>query len=199
MKKILVITLAAWAGLFFCFKTIEKAEWIIDKQHAKIGFSVGHMMISEVDGQFRKFDAKITASKEDFSDAVATMTADVNSIDTDNDKRDADLRSANYFDAAKYPTLSFKSTSFKKVDDHNYTVTGDMTIRGITKPVVLNAYCRMGTHPMSKKAIAGFKVTGKINRLDFAVGAGASPMMVDNEISLVANVEFEKNQPISMR
>ena len=146
MKKtsVIIITVFVLVGLFFAFKTSGKTEWTLDKPHGKLSFTVGHLMVSDVEGWFKDFDAKITTENEDFSDAVVTMTAQVSSINTDNDKRDADLKSANYFDASKYQTITFKSKTFKKMDAQNYKVSGDMTIHGITKTVELNALCKMG-------------------------------------------------------
>lgn len=195
MKKLLMYfaAISMSTGIIFAFIGTPKHEWALDKSHSKLGFSVSHMMISEVDGRFNNFEAKIVGEYDDFSDAVATMTAQVSSVNTDNDKRDEDLRGPNYFDTKKYPTLSFKSSSFKKLDDRNYKVIGDLTIHGITKQVELNAFVRTGDNPMTKKAIAGFRVTGKINRLDFGVGLSAPTTIVGNEVDLIANVEFAKS------
>jgi polyisoprenoid-binding protein YceI len=187
-----LLTVLAFTSLLFSFKTAAKSEWALDKPHAKLGFTVGHLMVSDVEGWFKDFDAKITSEKEDFSDALVTLTAQTSSINTDNEKRDADLKSSSYFDVAKYPLMTFKSKTFKKTDDKNYKVTGDLTIHGITKTVELNALCRMGTNPMSKKTIAGFKVTGTIKRLDFGIGASTPTAMIGDEVTLVANVEFDK-------
>jgi polyisoprenoid-binding protein YceI len=121
------------------------------------------------------------------------MTADATSIDTGNDIRDNDLKSDKYFNVAKYPTITFKSTSFKKIDATSYKVSGNLTIKGVTKPVVLDVLARTGVHPMNKKNIAGFRITGKINRKDFSVGADAPEAIVSNEIQLTANAEFAKD------
>jgi polyisoprenoid-binding protein YceI len=193
MKKITLILVAALSVSLFSFNTSEKATWTLDKNHAKLGFSITHLMVSDVEGLFKSFDAKITSSASDFSDAVVEMTADVNSISTENEMRDKDLKGPNYFDAAKYPTLTFKSKTFKKVKDNTYKVTGDLTMHGVTKPVELDVLCRLGTNPQSKKTIAGFKITGKLNRKDFGIGSGAPEAMVSNEVALVANAEFVKD------
>src|SRR4051812_23065813 len=100
-------------------------SWTVDKAHAKLGFTVTHLMVSDVDGMFKNFDASFTSVKPDFSDAVFTVTAQTNSIFTDNDKRDAHLKSADFFDAEKNPTLSFQSKSLKKEGENKYKVTGD--------------------------------------------------------------------------
>lgn len=194
MRKNLVITITVFVlvGLFFAFKSFNKTEWTLDKVHGKLSFTVDHLMVSEVEGWFKDFEATITTTKEDFSDAVVTMTAQTTSINTENSMRDKDLKSDKYFDVVKYPILTFKSRSFIKVKDENYKVTGDMTIHGITRTVELNARCRMGINPINKKPVAGFQVTGTINRLDFGIGASTPVAMVGNDIALVANVEFGK-------
>jgi polyisoprenoid-binding protein YceI len=179
--------------LLLSFKTVDEATWTLDKNHAKLGFTVTHLMVSEVEGWFKTFDAKIQSSRDDFSDATVELTADVNSINTDNETRDKDLKGPNYFDEVKYPSLIFKSKTFKKLDENNYKVTGDLTIHGITKTVELNAFCRMGTNPTSKKSIAGFKITGVINRKDFGVGASIPTGMISDDVLIVANAEFIKN------
>jgi polyisoprenoid-binding protein YceI len=192
MKKFSIVLMTILVSSFFAFKAIEHNDWVIDKSHAKLSFSVSHLMVSDVDGWFKNFDATITAEKSDFSDAVVTMTADVNSIDTDNSMRDKDLKSVSYFDAEKFPRMTFKSKTFLKVDDMNYKVTGELRIHGITKTVELNALCRMATNPMTKKEVAGFKITGTIKRLDFEIGKGATTTLVGDDVAIVANVEFGK-------
>jgi polyisoprenoid-binding protein YceI len=192
MKKTTIFGSIAFAALAFAFKPAETATWTLDKNHAKLGFTVTHMMVSDVEGWFKTFDAKITANGADFTDAVVEMTADVNSINTDVEKRDTHLKSDDFFDVAKFPTLTFKSTSFKKADGGKYKVTGDLTMHGVTKSVVLDAVCRMAANPMSKKDIAGFKISGSLKRSDFGIGAKMGPTVLSDEITLVANAEFGK-------
>lgn len=193
MKKIQLIKIIAITALLFAFKTSDNATWLADKAHAKIGFTVTHMMVSDVEGWFKAFDAKVTSSKADFSDAVAEMTADVNSINTDNEQRDKHLKSADFFDAAKYPNITFLSKTFKKVNDNNYKVTGNLTMHGITKTIELNAVCRLGVNPKSKQAIAGFKITGILKRSDFGIGTSMPSALISDEVSVVVNAEFIKN------
>lgn len=189
MKKVNVV-IALMALVF----TVSAQNWTLDKSHAKLGFGITHMMISEVEGQFKNFDIKLTASKPDFSDAVIELTGDVNSIDTDNEQRDAHLKNPDFFDAEKFKTLSFKSTSFTKTGEKAYQLKGDLTIHGITKPVILDVTFN-GTieHPYTKQTVAGFKVKGKINRNDFAVGTSFAAGMLSNEVEITANAEFTKN------
>ena len=168
--------------------------WTVDKAHSKVGFTVTHLLLSEVDGNFKTFDARITAAKPDLSDAVMELTADVNSINTENERRDGHLKSPDWFDAAKYPTLTFKSTSFKKVDGKKYKATGDLTMHGVTKPVTLDVTLNgpvTSESPRGKQEKAGLKVTGTLNRVDFGVGK-AGGAVVSEEIELKANGEFTK-------
>ena len=178
----------------FSFTIAETSLWKYDNDHAKLGFSISHLSLTDVDGSFKNVEATIKSSKSDFTDAVVEVTAQVNSIDTDNEKRDAHLQAPDYFDAAKFPTIVFKSTSFKKASEENtYTVTGNLTLHGVTKPVALTAVARTGTHPMTKKTVAGFKVTGKINRKDFGIAEQTPAAMLGEEVSVFANAEFIKD------
>lgn len=170
--------------------------WTADKSHAKVGFTVTHLMLTEVDGNFKNYDAKITASKPDLSDAVIELTADVNSINTENDRRDTHLKSPDFFDAAKYPTITFKSTSFKKVEGKKYKLTGDLTMHGVTKPVTLDAVLTGPVtmeNPRGKQEKAGLKLSGTIKRSDFGVGS-SSVAVVSDEVELKAAGEFAKQQ-----
>jgi polyisoprenoid-binding protein YceI len=194
MKKLSLITIGILSIAYLSFTIVEKSTWTYDKAHAKVGFSVTHMMISDVDGYFKTADAKLTTSKADFSDAVVEMTADASSIFTDNDKRDEHLRTADFFDVQKFPTITFKSFYFKKTKAANtYYVKGNLTMHGVTKPVGLNVIAKTGTNPYSKKAIAGFKITGKLKRSDFGIGPDTPSAIVSDEIQIVCNAEFSKD------
>jgi polyisoprenoid-binding protein YceI len=186
MKKITTLLFLSIASMAF------GQTWTQDKNHSQLGFTVTHLMISEVQGSFKKFDVKITATKDDLSDAVFEVTADVNSISTDVEGRDNDLRSDKFFDVAKFPTLTFKSTSFKKIEGSKYELIGDLTLKGVTKSVALNATLNGPVpHPFNKKPMAALKITGVIKRTDF--GVGAIPAMVASEdITITANGEIVK-------
>ena len=187
MKKIALIIPVAAAMMAL---TANAQTWNVDKAHAKLGFNVTHLLISEVDGYFKTFDAKFTSSKEDFSDAVIQLTADAASINTDNEKRDNHLRSADFFDVAQYPSLSFKSNSFKKVEGKKYLLSGDLTMHGVTKPVTLDVVYNGSTTNMQGKKLAGFKVTGTLKRSDFNIGTSMPTAVVSDEVNLTANAEF---------
>ncbi|MFN3379033.1 YceI family protein [Runella zeae] len=186
MKKITFV--AAFLVSFASFAQ----TWNVDKAHSKLGFTVTHLMISEVDGNFKTFDATIKSSKEDFSDAVFEVSADVNSLNTDNENRDKDLKGASGFDVEKHPKLTFKSTSISKVDAKKYKLTGDLTLKGVTKPVTLEmTLLGMGKNMRTQKPKAGFKITGTIKRTDFGVG-GMPAAVVGEDVELRAVGEFEQ-------
>lgn len=193
MKKQFILALAAITTGLLSFTAAEMTTWNYDNAHAKIGFSVSHMTLSDCDGYFKDVTATIKSSKADMTDAVAEMTAQVSSVNTDNQKRDEHLISADFFDAAKYPTITFKSTSFKKTKLANsYVVAGNLTMHGVTKPMTFAAVIRTGVNPYSKKETAGFKVTGKINRKDFGIAESTPAAMVGEEVTINANAEFIK-------
>jgi polyisoprenoid-binding protein YceI len=175
-----------------------QTTWAVDKAHSRVGFTITHLLISEVDGNFKTFDAKIMATKPDLSDAMFDMTADVNSVFTDNDRRDGHLKSPDYFDAAKFPALTFKSTSFKKVEGKKYKMAGDLTMHGVTKPVVLDVIMN-GPVEMpgrnGKTTKAGFKATGMVKRSDFGVGGVGPTAPVSDEVELKVNGEFAMQVP----
>ena len=168
--------------------------WSVDKAHSTLGFTVTHLVVSEVDGSFKTFDAKITSSKEDFTDAVIEFTGDAASVFTNNDRRDEHLRGPDFFDAAKFPTLTFKSKSVKKIDAKKYIVTGDLTFHGVTKTIDLDVtFSGVTEHPFNKKKLAAFKVGGIIKRSDFGIGAGTPVAVVGDEVTLNAKTEFYKD------
>ena len=189
MKKVTIIA----AGLMLSASAFAQS-WSVDKMHSNIGFGITHLTINEIQGNFNSFDSKITDAKADFDGAKIEFSADVNSINTNVEPRDKHLKSADFFDAEKMPTLSFKSKTFKKTSGKNYKVTGDLTMHGVTKPVTLDAvFNGTTTNPMSKKTMAGFTVTGNIKRSDFGVGASMPEAMLSENVKLKANLEFSKD------
>ena len=172
------------------------ATYKIDAAHSEITFKVKHLMITNVTGNFTKFDATLEANDDDFSDAKISFEADVNSISTNNEQRDGHLKSADFFDAENFPTLSFKSSSFAKKNDDEYTLIGDLTLKGHTKSVELYVeYGGTATDPYNQTK-AGFEITGKINRQDFGLTwsavTEAGGIMVSNEVKLTFNVQMIK-------
>jgi polyisoprenoid-binding protein YceI len=190
MKKITILS----AALFLLFAFTTPANWNVDNAHSKLAFTVTHLGISDVSGLFKNFDVKVTASKEDFSDAVFELSADAASVNTEVEMRDNHLKSADFFDAAKYPKLTFKSTSIKPAGKDLYKLTGDLSLHGITKQVTMDLLYR-GTveNPMSKKPTSGFQVTGTIRRSDFGIGEKFPAAMISDEVRIKADGEFTRS------
>ncbi|MDX2188541.1 MAG: YceI family protein [Bacteroidota bacterium] len=190
MKKLIISA----SALLLCFQMNAQMTWSLDKSHTKLGFTTTHLMVSETTGDFKKYDIKLTSKDETFVDATVEATIDVNSVLTDQPDRDAHLKRDDMFDAAKFPTITFKSTSFKKAEGNKFKVAGNLTIKGVTKPVVLDVTL-LGVidHPMAKKRDAGFKFTTTIKRTDFGVGAGMPGAMVGDDITISGSSEFFKD------
>ncbi len=168
----------------------------IDAAHSEITFKVKHLMITNVTGSFTKFDATLEALQADFSDAKISFSADVNSVTTNNEQRDGHLKSDDFFAAEKFPTLTFTSTSFTKLNDIDYKLVGDLTLKGETKPVELNVeYGGTATDPYGQVK-SGFEISGKINRKDFGLSWGAlteaGGVVVSDEVKLHVNVQMIK-------
>jgi polyisoprenoid-binding protein YceI len=172
-------------------KQTKPKVWTLDKAHAKVGFGVTHMLVSEVEGNFRNFDVKLNVPNEDFSDAEIEFTADVDSIQTGNEMRDAHLKNQDFFHAEKNPKVIFKSKSFVKVADKKYALNGDLTFNGVTKNVDLEVKGNVVQHPMKPETtVAGFKVTGEVKRSDFNFGPSFPSIALSNEVTITANAEF---------
>lgn len=172
--------------------TIAASSWKLDTSHAKLRFSITHLGINDVEGSFKTIDATITSDSEDLTNAKISFTADAKSIDTDSQMRDDHLRGEDFFDVAKHPTITFTSTSVTKGSDGKYKVKGNLTMKGITKPVELTATARYGDHPMAKTRVAGVKVTGTIDRTQFGIGSGAGGSTLSDNVEISANAEFVK-------
>lgn len=172
------------------------ATWKIDPTHSDVEFKVKHLMITNVTGFFTKYDATVESSSDDFTDAKATFEADVASITTKNEQRDQHLQTGDFFDAATHPKLKFVSTGVKKIDEENYKLSGDLTIRGVTKPVELSVeYSGIVKDPYGQTK-AGFEIKGKINRKDFGLSFNAATetggLVVGDEVKLQASVQLVK-------
>lgn len=188
MKKLTIIFSAL---IFLTAFNIQNGFWKNDAPHSQIGFTVTHLGIADVSGTFNDFEVTASSSKEDFSDAVFELKAKVASIDTRVEARDNHLKSADFFNAEKHPTIHFKSTSLQGIGSNKYKLHGNLTLNGITKPVIMDLEYK-GTieNPMSKKPTAGFQVTGTIKRSDFNLGDGFPPPMISDEVRIKADGEF---------
>lgn len=174
--------------------------WNVDKNHSQVLFSVSHMVFSEVTGTFRDFDVTFESAKDDFTDAKVTATIKAASIDTQNERRDGHLKSNDFLNAEKFPEIRFKSTKVEKIGNDTYKITGDLTIRDVTKPVVLETVYRgMIDDPWGNKRL-GFKATTVVNRFDFGVSwdktleAGGLIAGKDVQITLLMQFTRAKQQ-----
>lgn len=168
--------------------------WQIDPMHTNVEFTVRHMMISNVKGQFQKTAGTITVDGADATSARIDATIDATSIDTRVERRDADLKSPNFLDVAKYPTITFKSTKVEAAGPGKWKVTGDLTIHGVTKPVVLDVETSGAPiHDPMGNTRAGASATTKINRSDFGLTWNkvleSGGVMVGDEVAISIDVE----------
>ncbi|HET6995086.1 MAG TPA: YceI family protein, partial [Chitinophagaceae bacterium] len=186
-KKILFILITTQ---FLSSILFAQTTWTTDKYHSQLHFSAFHFGIAHIEGIFREFKVTMTSEKEDFSDAQIEMVAQVSSINTQIEMRDNDLKSKNWFDADQFPVITFKSTSFKKVKEKYYKLAGNITLHGVTKPIVFDVVLNGWAVTMTKKKTAGFTVTGKVKRSDFNLGGTALETGVSSEIQVWANVEI---------
>lgn len=171
--------------------TAFSQTWVSDAAHSRLGFSISHLMISHVTGNFKQFEVKVITAKPDYSDAKIEVIAQISSINTDAEQRDTHLKSDAFFDAQQFPTLHFKSTSLKNIKNNDYKLIGNLTMHGITKPVVLDVVFEgKVTNPMNKKAIAVLSIKGVLNRSDFGIGNKFPSTMVGDEVTLQANIEL---------
>jgi polyisoprenoid-binding protein YceI len=171
------------------------AKWAMDPTHSEIGFKVKHLMFTNVSGQFRQFTATAETNDDDFSGAKVAFTADVASITTNNEQRDAHLKSADFFDAVTYPQLTFSSTAFSGSGD-DWQLTGHLTLHGVTQPVTLAVEFGGIVKDPWGNIKAGFSVNGKINRKDFGLNWNAvlesGGVMVSEEVKLHAEIQLVK-------
>lgn len=171
------------------------ATYKIDAAHSEILFKVKHLMITNVTGQFKNFEGTLTADKEDLTDAAISFKADIGSVDTRSEQRDAHLKSADFFDAEKFPEMTFTSTSFDK-NGGEYVLRGDLTIRDVTKPIELKAeYNGEVVDPWGQTKL-GFEADGKIKRKEFGLGwdavTEAGGVVVSDDVKLHLNIQFVK-------
>jgi polyisoprenoid-binding protein YceI len=176
---------------------MTKANWNVDKVHSEVGFSVKHMMNSKAKGTFDQFDGVIEANPEDLTDAKIEITMDASSINTRNEDRDNHLRSGDFFDVENHPNLTFVATDIKNTGGNNYDVTGDLTIRGTTKPVTLDVtFEGQSKDPMSGATVAGFSGKTKISREEFGLTWNAAVetggVLVGDEVTITFELELHK-------
>ena len=175
--------------------TLTTTKWGIDATHSEVQFKVKHLVIATVTGFFKKFSGSVETDREDFEGAKVNFSIEANSIETNMPDRDAHLRSADFFAAAEYPTLDFAGT-LKQVKDARYTLNGNLTIRGISKPVALDVEFGGTMVDPWGNTKAGFEINGKINRKDVGLNwnalTEAGGMVVSEEVKIHINAELVK-------
>ena len=171
-------------------------KWIIDPTHSEVHFKVRHLMVSYVTGNFKQFNAEVETEGEDITTAKVRFSADVNSISTNNDQRDTHLKTNDFFDAENHPQLVFESNKLEKIDEENYKLHGTLTMRGVSKKIVLNVEYGGITQDPWGNTRTGFSASGKINRKDFGMSFGmvseTGGVLLGNDVSVSANTEFVK-------
>jgi polyisoprenoid-binding protein YceI len=170
--------------------------WKVDNLHSQVQFKIKHMVVTTVSGTFGKYDVTIEASKDDFSDAKATFEAEVGSISTGNEQRDNHLKSDDFFNAEKFPKIKFVSKGIKKSDNEHYKLEGELTLRETTKPITLDVvYGGTVVNPYGM-TVAGFEISGKINRKEYGLkwhaATEAGHIVVSDDVRLEITLEMVK-------
>jgi polyisoprenoid-binding protein YceI len=177
--------------------TATKTIWNIDPTHSEIQFKVKHLVISTVTGSFNSFSGSLETEGDSFEGATVSFEADINSIDTNNSDRDTHLKSDDFFNAEAFPKLTFEGTSFTKTGEDTYALTGNMTIRDITKEITLNVTHGGTVEDPYGQTKAGFELNGTINRKEFGLKwsavTEAGSIVVADDIKLMLNVQVVRS------
>ena len=177
---------------------MEKIKWLLDPMHSELQFKIKHLMISNVSGALKSFQAEVETEEEDFSTAKINLTAQMESISTNNEQRDAHLRNSDFFEVDKYPELKFKSTKVEKIDADTFVLHGELTLKGVTKPVKLNVEFNGTTKDPWGGERSGFVITGKINRSDWGVNFNGvletGGVMLGEEVKINSEIELVKQE-----
>jgi polyisoprenoid-binding protein YceI len=195
-KKMRKLILSAAIAMSIALSANAQNKWTVDASHTNVTFEVTHMVVSDVEGTFKVFSGDVSAKDDTFEDAIINFKVDVASVNTNDEARDKHLAGDDFFNTEKYPNMTFKSTSFKKVSGKNYKLTGLLTIRDVTKPVTFDVtFGGVAKDPWGNIK-AGFKGNTKINRTDFklnwnkAIEAGG--WVVSEEVRINLNIELNK-------
>ena len=171
-------------------------KWVIDPAHSELQFKVKHMMITNINGEFRNFDASVETMDDDFTKGRMNVVIDATSVFTNNADRDNHLKSPDFFDAEHFQNLEFEGTSIKKLDDENFQLKGMLTIKGVQKPVVLDMeYGGIQKDPWGNEK-AGFTLSGKINRkewgLNWNAALEAGGVLVSEDVKINAEIQLKR-------
>src|ERR1700730_10540071 len=203
-----LLSLIAATGLMVTLSGFHKTEkinnpapsfapvkWVVDKTHSNVKFAVTHLVISEVEGYFKIFDGSMETNKPDFSDAKISFSVDINSINTDNENRDKHLKSDDFFNAEKFPQMKFESTAFTPLGNNKYKLTGNLTIRDVTKPVTFDVTYG-GTANMGSTVKSGFRAKTTVNRFDYNLkwdkATEAGGLVVGKDVDITVNAELNQ-------
>jgi polyisoprenoid-binding protein YceI len=177
---------------------MTKTKWLLDPMHSELQFKIKHLMISNVSGAFKNFSAEVETEAEDFSTAKINLAAQMDSISTKNEQRDAHLRNSDFFEVEIYPELKFKSTKVEEVDNDTFVLHGELTIKEITKAVKLNVEFNGATKDPWGGERAGFVISGKINRTDWGVNFNSvletGGLMLGEEVKINSEIELVKQE-----
>jgi polyisoprenoid-binding protein YceI len=180
---------------------MAKTTWAIDPTHSEVHFKVKHLVISTVTGAFKSFNGTALSTSGEFENAKVTFSIDVDSIDTNQSHRDEHLKSADFFETNKYPTIDFVSTSFTKVKGDDYKLAGNLTMHGVTKPVELDVEYGGKEKDGYGNVKHGFEVSGKINRKEFGLTYNsvteAGGLALGEDIKLIANIQVAQLEAVA--
>lgn len=180
---------------------MSKTKWILDPTHSELGFKIKHLMITNISGSLKTFQVEAKTDGDDFSTAKISLTADMASIYTNNEQRDGHLRASDFFEVDKYPELKFVSGSIEEIDTDGFVLHGDLTLKGVTKPVKLNVELSEVTKDPWGSERIGFSVTGKIKRSDWGVNFNnlleTGNLALGEDVKINAEIQLVK-QPVAV-
>jgi polyisoprenoid-binding protein YceI len=180
---------------------METTTWILDPTHSELGFKIRHLMITNISGSFTNFQVKAETRGNDFTTASITVTADMSTISTNNTQRDAHLRNSDFFEVDQHPEMKFKSTKVEEIDSNTFVLHGNLTLKGITKPVQLNVeYSPVTRDPWGGER-AGFTINGKIRRTDWGINFNSvletGGVALAEDVRINAEIQMVK-QPVAV-
>ena len=174
----------------------DTAEWTLDGSHSRVGFSVSHLVVSSVSGRFKQVTGKVELDESNLTKSQVEISIKVDSVDTDEPKRDEHLKSPDFFDSKKFPTMAFKSTKITKAGGNKYKLAGDLTIHGVTKPITLDATISEPIKNPWGKMVRGVKLSGKLNRIQYGLkwnkALEAGGVVVGEDVTLDIQIELDK-------
>jgi polyisoprenoid-binding protein YceI len=189
-RRLLAIAMLAY-GMSGVMLRAQTSMWTIDAAHSSAEFQVRHLGVSNVRGTITAIKGMVMLDEKDIAKSSVTATLDATTVNTSVDARDKDLKSENFFDIAKFPTLSFKSTSFQRTNG-KLQMTGDLTLHGVTKPITLDVDGPAPPQKAMGKTVSGFSANGILHRSDFGFGSKYGPPMVGDDVKITIDVEIDK-------